>query len=65
MNSGNFVDKQNLKPETVAAKQKIQTSESGAPLWLGVSWWIGENGFCKEFLPRSIPSSITLKKQAI
>lgn len=44
LNKGRYGDVQILKPETVAAMQKMQASTDGSPLGLGLSWWIGKDG---------------------
>jgi len=45
LNGGRFGDIQILKPETVAAMQKMQSSTDGSPLGFGLSWWIGKDDF--------------------
>ncbi len=45
LNGGRYGDSQILKPETVAAMQKMQTSTDGSPLGLGLSWWIDKDDF--------------------
>jgi CubicO group peptidase (beta-lactamase class C family) len=45
LNGGRYGDVQILKPETVAAMQKMQTSTDGAPLGFGLSWLIGKDDF--------------------
>jgi CubicO group peptidase (beta-lactamase class C family) len=47
LDGGRYGDKQILKPETVAAMQKMQTSTEGSPLGFGLSWWIGKDDFGK------------------
>ncbi len=47
MNGGRYGDIQVLKPETVAAMQKIQTSIDGSPLGFGLGWWFGKDDFGK------------------
>jgi CubicO group peptidase (beta-lactamase class C family) len=45
LNGGRYGDNQILKPETVAAMQKMQTSTDGSPLGFGLSWMVGEDEF--------------------
>jgi CubicO group peptidase (beta-lactamase class C family) len=45
LNDGRYGDTQILKPETVAAMEKMQTSTDGSPLGLGLSWFIGKDEF--------------------
>jgi CubicO group peptidase (beta-lactamase class C family) len=45
LNGGRFGDRQILKPETVAAMQKMQISTDGSPLGVGLNWFIGKDGF--------------------
>lgn len=43
LDNGRYGDVQILKPESVAAMEKMQTSTDGSPLGLGLSWWIGKD----------------------
>jgi CubicO group peptidase (beta-lactamase class C family) len=45
LNNGRYGDVQILKPETVAAMEKMQKSTDGSPLGLGLSWWIDKDDF--------------------
>jgi len=52
LNKGRYGNNQILKPETVAAMQKMQKSTDGSPLGMGLSWWIGEDDFGKYYFHR-------------
>jgi CubicO group peptidase (beta-lactamase class C family) len=43
LNEGRYGETQILRPETVAAMEKMQTSTDGSPLGLGLSWFIGKD----------------------
>jgi CubicO group peptidase (beta-lactamase class C family) len=45
LNGGRYGDIQILKPETVAAILKMQTSKGGSPLGVGLSWMIEKDDF--------------------
>jgi D-alanyl-D-alanine carboxypeptidase len=45
LNGGRYGDIQILKPETVAAMEKMQRSKDGSPLGLGLGWWFGKDDF--------------------
>jgi CubicO group peptidase (beta-lactamase class C family) len=45
LNGGRYGDIQILKPETIAAMQKMQTSRDGSPLGIGLGWWIAKDDF--------------------
>jgi len=47
MDGGRYRGYQILKPETVAAMQKIQSAKDGTPLGFGLSWILGEDDFGK------------------
>ena len=47
LNKGRYGDIQILKPETVVAMQKIQSSIDGSPLDFGLGWWFGKDDFGK------------------
>jgi CubicO group peptidase (beta-lactamase class C family) len=43
LDGGRYGKNQILKPETIAAMQKMQLANDGTPLGFGLSWMIGEN----------------------
>ena len=45
LNGGRYGDKQILKPETVEAMKKMQSSTDGSPLGFGLSWMVGKDEF--------------------
>ena len=49
LDGGRYGGNQILKPETIAAMQKMQTSNDGAPLGFGLSWMVGKDEFGEYF----------------
>jgi CubicO group peptidase (beta-lactamase class C family) len=45
LSGGRYGEIQVLKPKTIAAMQKMQTSTDGSPLGMGLSWWTGKDDF--------------------